>query len=80
MQACRGGHILPDAAMSSTYRQLRRSAPHNVRLLDDGYRSADVRLEAEAFWMELQPPATVLALFRQACRHHLPAGTSGRLP
>jgi hypothetical protein len=80
MQACRGGHILPDAAMSSTYRQLRRSAPLNAKLLDDGYRRADVRLEAEAFWMELQPPATVLAHFRQACRRYLQGGRSHRLP
>jgi hypothetical protein len=32
-----------------------------------GYPSGDQRLEAEAFWMELQAPATVISLFRSLC-------------
>ncbi|MCX5948856.1 MAG: hypothetical protein NTY67_11985 [Cyanobacteria bacterium] len=31
------------------------------------YPSADQRLEAEDFWMELQTPDLVLALFRRNC-------------
>jgi hypothetical protein len=42
-------------------------APHYAKLIDLGYPSGDQRLEAEAFWMELQPPATVISLFRSLC-------------
>jgi hypothetical protein len=38
-----------------------------AKLIDLGYPSGDQRLEAEAFWMELQAPATVISLFRSLC-------------
>jgi hypothetical protein len=74
MQACAGTHVIPDAAMPRTYRELRTIAPHYAKLVDQSYGSTDQRLEAEAFWMELQVPATVIALFRHACRRFLEAG------
>jgi hypothetical protein len=72
MQACRGAPVLPDAQMSSTYRELRVLAPHYAKLIDRSYARSDQRLEAEAFWMELQPPDLVMALFRSRCRRFLP--------
>ena len=47
--------------------ELRTLAPHYAKLIDLGYYSGDQRLEAEAFWMELQTPLTVINLFRSLC-------------
>jgi hypothetical protein len=72
MQACRGTPVLPDAQMPRTLHELRVVAPHYAKLIDRGYARTDQRLEAEAFWMELQPPALVMALFRSSCQRFLP--------
>jgi hypothetical protein len=67
MQACRGGSVIADDSMPRTFRELRTMAPHYAKLIDRSYPSSDQRLEAEAFWMELQTPDNVIALFRQLC-------------
>lgn len=67
MQACTGGHVIPDERMPRTYRQLQTIAPHYAKILGQSYGSADQRLEAEAFWMELQAPTAVISLFREHC-------------
>jgi hypothetical protein len=67
MQACRGGSVIADTSMPRTFRELRTMAPHYAKLIDRSYPSSDQRLEAEAFWMELQTPDSVISLFRQFC-------------
>jgi hypothetical protein len=67
MQACTGGPAIADESMPRTYRELRTRAPHYAKLIDFGYPSSDQRLEAEAFWMELQDPQTVINLVRTLC-------------
>lgn len=67
MQACTGTTAIADESMPRTFRELRTMAPHYAKLIDLGYPSGDQRLEAEAFWMELQAPATVIGLFRSLC-------------
>jgi hypothetical protein len=67
MQACNGGPLLQDAQIPRTMRELRSLAPHYAKLIDESYRPRDQRLEAEAFWMELQAPEQVISLFQQAC-------------
>jgi hypothetical protein len=67
MQACTGSTAIADEYMPRTFRELRTMAPHYAKLIDRSYASGDQRLEAEAFWMELQTPQTVLSLFRQLC-------------
>jgi hypothetical protein len=86
MQACTGAGAIADAHLPATYRELKTLAPHYAKLIDTSYPSADRRLEAEAFWMELQPPTVVLELFRRNCAPFLPAefrpsaGSSTRRP
>jgi hypothetical protein len=67
MQTCTGSTAIADEYMPRTFRELRTMAPHYAKLIAHGYASDDQRLEAEAFWMELQPPQTVINLFRQLC-------------
>ena len=67
MQACTGTTAIADEYMPRTFRELRTMAPHYAKLIDLGYPSGDQRLEAEAFWMELQAPPTVISLFRSLC-------------
>ena len=67
MQACTGSTAIADEYMPRTFRELRTMAPHYAKLIDLGYPSGDQRLESEAFWMELQAPATVISLFRSLC-------------
>ena len=67
MQACTGTSAIADDLMPRLYRELQRLAPHHAKLVGTRYRRSDQRLEAEAFWMELQPPELVLALFRHNC-------------
>ncbi len=74
MQACTGGPALQDAQIPRTLRELRSLAPHYAKLLDEGYDPRDQRLEAEAFWMELQAPELVFALFERNCAGWLPSG------
>jgi len=67
MQACTGTTAIADESMPRTFRELRTLAPHYAKLIDLGYPSGEQRQEAEAFWMELQAPATVISLFRNLC-------------
>jgi hypothetical protein len=67
MQACSGGPVLKDAQIPRTMRELRSLAPHYAKLIHEGYHPRDRRMEAEAFWMELQAPELVIALFQHAC-------------
>ncbi len=53
--------------MPRTFSELRSIAPHYAKLIDRSYPSSDQRIEAEAFWMELQPPQAVISLFRRLC-------------
>ena len=71
MQACTGSHVIPDPYMPRTYRELQTMAPHYAKIVGQSYRSADQRMEAEAFWMELQTPEYVIELFRQSCGRFL---------
>lgn len=74
MQACTGGAALQDAQIPRTLRELRILAPHYAKLIREGYHPRDQRLEAEAFWMELQPPEVVIALFERNCSAWLERG------
>lgn len=67
MQTCTGSTAIADEYMPRTFRELRTMAPHYAKLIAHSYASDDQRLEAEAFWMELQPPPIVIGLFRQLC-------------
>jgi len=67
MQSCTGTTAISDAQMPRTYRELQTLAPHYAKLISSQYRSSEQRLEAEAFWMELQTPALVMELFRRNC-------------
>ncbi len=86
MQACTGAGAIADAHLGTTLRELNTLAPHYAKLIETSYPPADRRLEAEAFWMELQPPPVVLELFRRNCATFLPAelrpsaGSSVRRP
>jgi hypothetical protein len=71
MQSCTGSTAIADERMPRTYRELQTMAPHYAKLVDTRYPSSDQRLEAEAFWMELQTPDLVLALFRKNCARFL---------
>lgn len=73
MQSCTGATAIADRLMSRTYRELQLKAPQQIWLLSEGYADADRRLEAEAFWMELQSPERVLEIFRRHCAARLPA-------
>jgi hypothetical protein len=67
MQECAGGAVLHDNQLPRTLGELRRRAPHYAKLIVEGYDPADQRIEAEAFWMELQPAEVVIALFERHC-------------
>jgi hypothetical protein len=71
MQACTGSSAIADAMMPRTYRELRTMAPHYAKLIDRSYPGPVQRLEAEAFWMELQTPEVVTGLFRRNCAGRL---------
>lgn len=80
MQSCSGGAALGERRMPHTLRELQTRAPHYARLISTAYDRADQRLEAEAFWMELQPADAVIALFRRLCAAALGAGAVTRQP
>jgi hypothetical protein len=67
MQECVGGTVLQDSQLPLTLGELRRHAPHYAKLIVEGYDPADQRIEAEAFWMELQPADVVIDLFERHC-------------
>jgi hypothetical protein len=71
MQACTGSTAIPDELMPRTYRELQTMAPHYAKLVGRSYASSDQRLEAEAFWMELQTPPVVIDLFQRNCARFL---------
>lgn len=78
MQSCTGSTAISDGQMPRTYRELQAMAPHYAKLIHTQYSSSEQRLEAEAFWMELQSPPMVLELFRRNCAAYLKEGSSGR--
>lgn len=78
MQSCTGTTAIADELMPRTYRELQTMAPHYAKLVGSRYPSSEQRLEAEAFWMELQTPELVLALFRKNCAAFL--DRNGRTP
>ena len=67
MQACNGGLVFKESYLPRTFRELERKAPHSAKLIDEKYTGDATALEAEAFWMELQPPAHVLSYFEGTC-------------
>lgn len=67
MQECVGGTLLHDSQLPRTLGELRRRAPHYAKLIVEGYDPADQRIEAEAFWMELQPAEVVIEMFERHC-------------
>lgn len=71
MQSCTGTTAIADEQMPRTFRELQTMAPHYAKLISSEYSSAEQRLEAEAFWMELQTPPVVIELFRRNCAAYL---------
>lgn len=68
MQACYGDETaLDDSMHPSVFRTLATRAPHYAKLLDQGYGTRSARSEAEAYWMELQTPETVMEIFQHSC-------------
>ena len=68
MQACFGTEVaFRDEDHPSMFRQLATRAPHLMARIDNGYHSRSARSEAEAFWMEMQPPAVVMDHFKGSC-------------
>jgi len=67
MQACIGGTLFEGDMHPRMIREIQRKTPHYYEILSSSYHGADYILEAEAFWMELQPPSVVMELFLIAC-------------
>lgn len=67
MQSCTGTTAIADEQMPRTYSDLQTIAPHYAKLISSQYRRSEQRLEAEAFWMELQSPALVMEQFQRNC-------------
>lgn len=78
MQSCTGTTAIADDKMPRAYRELQTLAPHYAKLIRSEYRSGEQRLEAEAFWMELQTPQLVMELFRRNCAAYLRGSESQR--
>jgi hypothetical protein len=66
MQACYGGPVIKDTYIPRILRQLQTTAPHYYAILNQ-YRGDHKRVEIEAFWMELQTPATAFDWFKDYC-------------
>lgn len=77
MQSCTGTTAIADVQMPRAYRELQTLAPHYAKLIRSEYSSGEQRLEAEAFWMELQTPQLVMELFRRNCAAFL-GGAAGQ--
>ena len=77
MQSCTGTTAIADVQMPRAYRELQTLAPHYAKLIRSEYSSGEQRLEAEAFWMELQTPQQVMELFRRNCAAFL-GGAAGQ--
>lgn len=67
MQACIGGTLFEGEMHPRIVREIQKKTLHYYEILDSSYHGGDYILEAEAFWMELQPPDTVMELFQIAC-------------
>ena len=67
MQACTGSTAFTADNHPTMFRTLSTRAPHYSAKLDSGYHSGSALTEAEAFWMELQPPSHVITYFKQVC-------------
>ena len=68
MQACTGTSAIADDLMPRLYRELQTLAPHHAKLVGTRDRRSDQRLEAEAFWMELQPRSWCWPCFAKTVR------------
>ena len=66
-QACVGSTLFANEYMPRIFRTLSTKAPHYAKMIDHQYSGDHAMFEAEAFWMELQPPSTVLAIVDKAC-------------
>jgi hypothetical protein len=80
MQSCTGSSVIADQSMPRTYRDLQTMAPHYAKLIGESYPSNQRRLEAEAFWMELQTPEVVLQFFRRSCGETAPKAAQAPAP
>ena len=67
MQACTGSTVFKEHMHPRIFRALGTKAPHYSKLIDTQYSGNHAIAEAEAFWIELQPPADVLGIFAIAC-------------
>ena len=66
-QACLGSNIFEETYLPRIFRALSTKAPHYSKMVDSQYSAEDAIYEAEAFWMELQSPKTVMKVVHQAC-------------
>jgi len=67
MQACTGSTAFKPEYHPRVWRDLDAKAPHYSKILSTSYSSSTSVNEAEAFWMELQTPASVIGLFEYLC-------------
>ena len=68
MQACSGRKTYFDVKyLPRIFRELQSKTPHYANLIDNTYHGRDASSEAEAFWMEIQPPSDVINYFKEAC-------------
>ncbi len=67
-KACTGTSAIADDLMPRLYRELQTLAPHHAKLVGTRDRRSDQRLEAEAFWMELQPRSWCWPCFAKTVR------------
>jgi len=66
-QSClHSGYIFEAKYSPRIFRAIRAEAPHYAKILE-GYASSDRLTEAEAFYMELRPPAEVKQMIIDAC-------------
>ena len=67
MQACKGRNLFKESYLPRIFRTLSTKAPHYAKMIDTQYSATVAIKEAEAFYMELQPPADVMQMFKLAC-------------
>ena len=65
-QACYNGPLFKDVYLPRMFRTLKTDAPHYTKLLNE-YPDNHRRLEAEAFYSELQTTSFVIEAFKKAC-------------
>ncbi|MFZ9619970.1 MAG: hypothetical protein ACO289_02105 [Prochlorococcaceae cyanobacterium] len=74
MQACVAdgtGTMFKPQFVPTMLREVRAFAPHYHELVTSKYTSDFATVELEAFWMELQEPAAVMAQFKTVCGRFL---------